>query len=72
MDNPPEPMPKVSVDPLPPTESPSPSPSSPPSPPPSSTPSEHIVVTSHEGSVVAVPAAEPTLEKAVTPAAADP
>ncbi|KAG9688462.1 hypothetical protein KCU95_g10355, partial [Aureobasidium melanogenum] len=62
MDNPPEPMPKVSVDPLPPTESPSPS-----SPPP-----EHIVVTSHEGSVVAVPAAEPTLEKAVTPPAADP
>ncbi|KAG9552651.1 hypothetical protein KCU71_g15246, partial [Aureobasidium melanogenum] len=66
MDNPPEPMPKVSVDPLPPTESPSPSP------PPSSPPPEHIVVTSHEGSVVAVPAAEPTLEKAVTPPAADP
>ncbi|KAG9949119.1 hypothetical protein KCU85_g4622, partial [Aureobasidium melanogenum] len=67
MDNPPEPMPKVSVDPLPPVESPSPS--SPPSPPPSSPPPEHIVVTSHEGSVVAVPAAEPTLEKAVTPPA---
>ncbi|KAG9688054.1 hypothetical protein KCU95_g14493, partial [Aureobasidium melanogenum] len=70
MDNPPEPMPKVSVDPLPPAESPSPS--SPPSPPPSLPPPEHIVVTSHEGSVVAVPAAEPTLEKAVTPPAADP
>jgi hypothetical protein len=31
-----------------------------------------IVVTSHEGSVVAVPAAEPTLEKAVTPPGSDP
>ncbi|KAI4730770.1 hypothetical protein E4T49_01236 [Aureobasidium sp. EXF-10728] len=70
MDNPPEPMPKVSVDPLSPAASPSPS--SPPSPPLSPPPQEHIVVTSHEGSVVAVPAADPTLQKAVTPPASDP
>ncbi|KAI5273250.1 hypothetical protein E4T47_03405 [Aureobasidium subglaciale] len=66
MDNPLEPMPKVSIDPLPPAaES---HPSSPPSPP----PPEQLVVTSHEGSVVAVPAAESTLEKAVTPPASEP
>ncbi|CAD0113051.1 unnamed protein product [Aureobasidium uvarum] len=70
MDNPPEPMPKVSVDPLPPAASPSPS--SPPSPPLSPPPQEHIVVTSHEGSVVAVPAADPTLQKAVLPPPSDP
>ncbi|THX19505.1 hypothetical protein D6D17_01270 [Aureobasidium pullulans] len=69
MDNPPEPMPKVSIDPLPPSpDSPKPS-----SPPPAELvdPATEIVVTSHEGSVVAVPAAEPTLEKAVTPPASD-
>ncbi|KAH0292401.1 hypothetical protein M436DRAFT_78870 [Aureobasidium namibiae CBS 147.97] len=65
MDNPPEPMPKVSIDPLPPAAD------SPPSPPPASPLPEHIVVTSHEGSVVAVPAAEPTLEKAITPPASE-
>ncbi|CAD0057882.1 unnamed protein product, partial [Aureobasidium pullulans] len=71
MDNPPEPMPKVSIDPLP------PSPDSPSHHLPSSRalavvdPATEIVVTSHEGSVVAVPAAEPTLEKAVTPPASD-
>ncbi|THX17490.1 hypothetical protein D6D13_00791 [Aureobasidium pullulans] len=69
MDNPPEPMPKVSIDPLPPSpDSPKPS-----SPPPAELvdPAIEIVVTSHEGSVVAVPAAEPTLAKAVTPPASD-
>lgn len=83
MDNPPEPTPKVSIDPLPPAVDSPPSPSTSPPPERKKHTADHlplhvtnlasdIVVTSHEGFVVAVPAAEPTLENAVTPPAAEP